>query len=102
MVERRFTYYNADGVRREMITDDERPYQLRTYTTVQMDEVLQSIEEAREVEASRGGRPVNKHLARVPMTVMEQSIHEQWDEADWRKWLNDPENAAFRVWQGRV
>lgn len=101
MPEHRFTYYNADGVKREMITDDEKPGQLRTYTSVQMDEVLESIKRAREDEADKG-KPVNRHLARVPMTVMEQSIHEQWDESDWKRWLNDPANAAFRVWPGQV
>lgn len=86
-----------------MITDDEKPGQIRVFTEVEMDGVLKSIEEAREVEAQRGGgRPTNKHLARVPMTVYEKSIIEQWDEADWTKWLNDPDNAAFRVWPGRV
>ena len=100
-MERRFTYYSADGVRREMITDTERPYQIRTYTTVEMDGVLDSIKRAREIE-NNGARPTNRLVARVPMTVMEQSIHEQWDESDWKRWLNDPDNAAFRVWTGAV
>lgn len=102
MAEHKVLYRNrGDGVRRTMITDSDTPGQLKVFTEVEMDEVLESIKRAREVEISRG-RPVNRHLARVPMTVYEQSLVEQWDEADWKKWLNDPANAAFRVWPGQV
>jgi hypothetical protein len=48
-------------------------------------------------------RSTNKLLARgVPLTVVEKSMREQWDDRDWAKWLDDPDNAVFRVWQGRV
>lgn len=79
--------------------DSEDPYKLRVFTEVEMDSVLESVK--RDRDNIRPGS-TNKLVARVPMTIMEQSIHEQWDEADWKKWLNDPDNAAFRVWQGRV
>jgi hypothetical protein len=36
------------------------------------------------------------------MTVAEQAIREQWDDNDWKRGLNDPDNAAFRIWPGRV
>jgi hypothetical protein len=36
------------------------------------------------------------------MTIYEQSIHEGWTDKDWAKWLNDPDNRAFRVWRGSV
>jgi hypothetical protein len=36
------------------------------------------------------------------MTVAEKAIRENWDDSDWKKWLNDPDNAAFRIWPGRV
>ena len=38
----------------------------------------------------------------VPLFVYEQSEREGWDEKDWARWLNDPDNALFRVWPGRV
>lgn len=90
---------SGDGVRRTSIVDSETPHILRVHTEVEMDEVLESIK--RDRDNIRPGS-TNKLLARVPMTVMEQSIHEQWDDADWKKWLNDPANAAFRVWPGQV
>lgn len=92
-------YRNSDGVRRTSIVDDEKPNTLRVFTEVEMDEVLESIKRARDSEKPGS---TNKLLAKVPMTVFEQSLLEQWDDADWKKWLNDPANAAFRVWLGRV
>lgn len=65
-----------------------------------MDSVLESIK--REQEAPQVRKSPNKLLARVPLTVYEKSLHEGWDEADWKKWLNDPDNKHFRVWQGQV
>lgn len=44
-----------------------------------------------------------KLIARgVPAFVWEQSEREGWDEKRWAQWLNDPDNAAFRVWRGTV
>jgi hypothetical protein len=60
------------------------------------------IEKAKALGENHKDGSVNKHLATVPISVYEQSVHEQWDEADWKKWLNDPDNACFRVWKGRV
>lgn len=98
-MESTFVYRNSDGVRRTSVEDSEKPGVLRVYTEVEMDEVLEGIK--RDRENQRAGS-TNKLLARVPLTIYEKSVHEQWDEADWKKWLNDPDNAAFRVWQGQV
>lgn len=98
-MESRLPYYNRDGVRRTFLVDQDRPRQFVVHTEVEMDEVLDSIKRARE---SIVPHSTNKLVARVPMTVYEQSLLEQWDEADWKKWLNDPANKELRVWQGRV
>ena len=44
------------------------------------------------------------HVAEVPLFVYEQAVQEGWvdDQAAWRRWLNDPANACFRTWKGRV
>ena len=82
-----------------MVTDTDREGELKVFTEVNLEEVLRGIDRDRELQPRRS---TNRLLARVPMTIMEQSIHEQWDEGDWKKWLNDPANAPFRVWPGRV
>lgn len=101
MPEHKILYHNRDGVKRTMIADTETPDKFTVHTSVEMDRVLESIAEAQEVEAGKV-RPINRHLARVPMTVYEQSIVEKWDDKRWAQWLNDPDNSAFRVWRGQV
>jgi hypothetical protein len=55
-------------------------------------------------DAGLGNGKNHKHVARVPLTVVEKAMREGWynDEEAWRKWCNDPDNRDFRVWQGRV
>lgn len=98
-MESTFVYSNRNGVRRTLHTDSDNPHQFRVHTEVNVDEILEGVKRDRDNHLERS---TNKLLARVPLTVYEQSVHEQWDEADWKKWLNDPANEPFRVWRGRV
>lgn len=100
MAEVKRVYHEQDGVRRTSIVDDENPDRLIVLTEVDMDGVIESNKIARELHPTNS---TNKLVAKgVPMTVVEKSIHEQWDDNDWKKWLNDPDNKLFRVWEGRV
>ena len=99
MVERRTIYRNADGVRRTLITDDERPEDFAVHTEQDIEPILDSVERDRAIMSHNG---VNKLLARIPIEVYERSVHEQWDEADWARYLNSSEAAPFRIWRGRV
>jgi hypothetical protein len=65
-------------------------------------DVEQIIETNKALSEAHPARSTNKLVARAPLTVYEQSIRENWDEEQWRRWLNDPDNAAFRVWKGRL
>jgi hypothetical protein len=40
----------------------------------------------------------------VPGEVFNQAFREGWlhDKAQWKKWMNDPDNKRFRVWGGRM
>ena len=99
MTERRHVYRNADGVRRTLITDDERPEDFAVHTEQVLDEILDSVERDRATMSHNG---VNKLLARIPIEVYERSVHEQWDEVDWARYLNSAEAAPFRIWRGTV
>ena len=99
MTERRTIYRNADGVRRTLITDDERPQDFTVQTEQVLDQILDSVERDRSTMSHNG---VNKLLARIPIEIFERSVHQQWDEGDWARWLNSSEAAPFRIWQGRV
>ena len=98
MTERSRVYQDAYGVRRTLIVDDERPGFV-VKTSQDVEPVLDSVERDRAIMAHDG---VNKLLARIPVSIFERSVHEEWDEDDWKKWLNSSEAAPFRVWQGRV
>jgi hypothetical protein len=52
-------------------------------------------------------KPVGKewrHVAEFPMIFYHQAAQEGWlhDKAKWRKMLDDPDLAGFRVWNGRM
>jgi hypothetical protein len=40
----------------------------------------------------------------IPQTVLTQAMNEGWfhDKKAWKRWANDPDNADFRVWKGRL
>lgn len=100
MTEIKRVYRNSDGVRRTMIWEDDAPEIVHVHTQVDMTQALENNKVMRELHPRRS---TNKLLARgVPLTVAEQAMREQWSEADWARWLDDPDNAAFRVWHGRV
>jgi hypothetical protein len=99
VTERSRVYHDAHGVRRTLIADDERPDRFVVRTQQDVEPVLASVERDRAIMAHDG---VNKLLARIPVSIFERSVHEQWDDGDWKKWLNSSEAAPFRVWPGRV
>ena len=45
-----------------------------------------------------------RHAAFSPDVVLEQAFREGWfhDAAAWKRWANDPANARFRTWPGRL
>ena len=45
-----------------------------------------------------------RHVGFIPDAVMNAAFREGWihDKAKWKQWFNDPENRAFRTWQGRL
>jgi len=97
-MERKLVYKDSDGIRRTAIADDETPGKLVVNTELNLGRLLENNAALEEEQQGRG----DKLVARVPLTVWEQSIHEDWDERDWKRWLNDPDNRAFRVWKGQV
>ena len=99
MTERRTVYFNDNGIRRTLITDDERPGLAVVRTEQVLDEILAGIARDRDLQ-----KPVNdnRHLARIPVEIFERMILEGWGPDDEAKWLNSPEAAPFRIWKGKV
>lgn len=94
MSEQRHVYLNRDGVRKTVIWDDSEPDRFVIRTEEDIEPLLLSVHRDRELMRNDG---VNKVLGRVPRTVAERAVHEQWDESDWRRWWNG-EGRAFRIW----
>jgi hypothetical protein len=95
----RLSYSSWGGaIQRELLTDHDNPYAFAQRVSVTLPDIF--FERNRALAEDQKGSM--KLLARVPMFVYEQSLREEWDDADWAKWLNDPDNAAFRVWPGKV
>lgn len=100
MVEIKRVYRDDGAVKRTMIWEDTEPETVHVLTELDMEQTVENNKILRELHPRRS---TNKLIARgVPLTVAEKAMREQWDERDWAKWLDDPDNAAFRVWQGRV
>jgi len=100
MTEIKKVYVDDGAIKRTMIWEDYAPQMVHVYTEADMTQTLENNKVMRELHPTRSN---NKLIARgVPITVAEQAIREQWDDNDWRKWLNDPDNAAYRIWPGRV
>jgi len=98
-MQRAFVYAAANGVRRSLIVDDERPDQFTVKTEQDIEPLLESVARDRELMANTGD---NKLAARIPVSIYERSVHEEWSEATWKRWLNSAEAAPFRIWKGRL
>lgn len=82
--------------------DDGDPFGDFAIETIEdVEPVIESAKILADEHAERGDL---KHVARVPVTIVEQAMREGWyhDTEAWRRWANDPDNKAFRVWKGRV
>jgi len=100
VAERKVVYRNDGAVKREMIWDDDDPGTVHVYTEQDLEQALKNNAIMRELHPRRS---TNKLVARgVPIQVAEKAMLEGWDEQDWKRWLNDPDNAAFRIWKGQV
>jgi hypothetical protein len=101
-MQRAFVYEDANGVRRTLIADDERPDRFVVKTTQDIEPLLASIARDRELMRNTGDAKI---LGRLPVEVYERAVHEQWDEGDWRKFWNGagpddlPNGRALRIWK---
>lgn len=98
-MERQTVYVDGDGVRRTLYWREDEPDKFGVNTEVDVEQLVKNNAALSELHPQGS---TNKHVARVPLTIYEQSIHENWTEEQWKRWLNDPDNKMFRIWQGRV
>lgn len=94
-----FIYRNSDGVKRTMHPQGEDAFTI--HTELELDEILAGIR--RDADNHKQGA-LNKTVARLPMTVVEDLMNRGiWHDDDaMKKWLNSYEAAPWRIWRGRV
>ena len=84
-----------------IVSDASDPDRLVFVTEQDVSPVLEHVAMRREV----GGFDKDmKPVAEIPMVVVQQMMRDgSWnDPAAIKRWLNDPQNSCFRIWQGRV
>ena len=78
--------------------DEDRP---QDWVIEEVEDCEPYVEAARRLSALRPGREF-RHVAVVPHFVAARAMRERWEPADWRRWLNHPDNRAFRTWPGTL
>jgi hypothetical protein len=101
MAERCRIYRDADGVRKTMIWDDEDPSKVTIKTEQVLDEILDGIARDREFAGKAKDQQPSHRLPRI---VYEDLVFRgiAGDDDAFRKWLNSPEAAPWRIWPGTV
>src|SRR3712207_1494552 len=97
---RKFLYGASGDVLKEFHIDEDGS---GVFNLVQdADPLLREVRRIRDTGDAVGHGENLRHVAEIPLTVLQQATLERWDQADWRRWLNDRDNQAFRTWTGRV
>ena len=100
MGEQKRRYQARDGVTRDLIYNPDEPGVLTVHTRQDLGPIIDGIARDREIMP----HGVNKHVARLPMFIVEDLIHREiYDDQDaFKKWLNSNEAAPWRIWRGQV
>lgn len=101
-------YFDSGAVKREFIEHAHEEGKFIHHVQQDLEPVIDLATQMREEHHKVGARTGDEHhmvpIAEIPLMVYEQAVREGWydDSAAWRRWLNDPQNAVFRVTPGRV
>lgn len=95
---RRFT-----NVKSIIHADTNRPDEFTIQTTEDLEPLIQHCQQARENLRPRGQRDMVP-VAEIPLSVVEKMMADgSWDDDKaLKRWLNDPDNRCFRIWEGKV
>lgn len=100
MSTRKLLLNSFGGLHEVAYFDEERPDDLLIKTFQNCDDII----EGAKVLADEVPGKEFRHVAVIPMTVLDQSMREGWlnDKKAWKKWGNDGANSKFRTWKGRL
>ena len=87
------------GARRKTVYHEEDG---KTYIETRQD--VEHIIEAAKLAMDQKPDKEMTRVAYIPEEVLNQSFLEGWfhDNAQWRKWANDPANACYRTTKGTI
>lgn len=88
------------GIKEYQHVDPMKPGDLIIETVQDCQPILDYVKRERDAPVGKEWRKV----ASVPMCFFDKAAKEGWlhDRAKWHRFLNDPDNAGFRVWRGNI
>lgn len=88
-----------DGARRRVVYEKHHDK-----TVIRTEQDCAHIVEAAKIMSEQTPGKEFRHAAFIPDEVMNQAMIEGWfhDKEAWKRWANDPDNARFRTWNGRL
>lgn len=100
MSTRKLLLNSFGGLHEVAYFDEERPNDLLIKTFQDCEPIM---DEAKVLADKVPGKDF-RHVAKIPMTVLDQAMREGWlnDKKAWKKWANDRENYRFRTWPGQL
>lgn len=90
-----------NGIQEYQHVDQSRPGDLIIETVQDCEPIIQRAKELSEQTPGKEWR----HVACIPMYFIDQAVKAGVppnDRTYWHRWLNDPNNKAFRTWPGRI
>ena len=65
---------------------------------------VEHVVEAAKIIADEEPHKDFRHAAYIPDSELNRAFIEGWfhDPAAWKRWANDPANACYRTWAGRL
>jgi hypothetical protein len=105
MATKKIIYDHRGDAVRVLHVDDRDPTGWNSeFTTELVQDVEPLLDDVKALRDYQNPNSNMKHVARVPVTVVEQAMREGWfnDQKAWARFLNDPDNAYLRVWEGRL
>lgn len=106
MTVRKTLVARTNGMSEILYFDDNNGGQnLHTVTVEDIDKIAREAAEIRDQAnwALTKAEPM-RHAAKIPQYVLDKAMREGWfnDNEKWRAWANDPDNAIFRTWPGKL
>ena len=98
------------GVTKTILHSDDSEGKIHIETTQDVQPVLEENKIRRNLGEFHNKKKDWYHAASIPLVVVQQLVKKGImhphgavkDKARFKKWVNDPDNRAFRIWQGNL